>query len=659
MKKWLLVLVVGALFAFTHAARAGGPHTSVVLIVTNNHSLQLGRPQLRYADDDGARYYDLFVSFTDPSNVALLAELDQDSRKLFPHVVDHARRPTVAELKQAVARLKHRAQVERARGREVDFYFVYAGHGDVDRGQGFVELADGRFTGEELEQLLKTFPAKRKHVIVDACNSFFLVNARRPGGKRFATPRDAAARLSTELADVGVFLSTTSEADVYEWSELQSGIFSHAVRSGLSGAADADRDGRVSYRELRAFVGVAASQVTNPRYRPKVFARGPGGKLETALVDLGQARGTMVEVPGDRSRRLTVRDVNDIPRVDLHNEQGFPVRLLVGESWLDGAEIVERSEGAAPGTEHRFALVAPATDEARADAEPPGPIPETLSPPATLELAQLTSVQRRGGPRGPDRLFTMLFARPFGPRGLAQYEADLAKEPEPVFGVTDEQIERLDLVLDQIAGMQGSARRFSGGTFVGFGLGIGAVGVGVATSDAPREDRVTGGIVLGSVGLGLTAAGVSTLAIPSYSERLRQTYREGLTGAATPAQRELVYAATVEGFLLQAKKQRRVRHFMRGVGAATVLLGAGFAIGTQLDPENTAEEKQLFGIYGAFMGSMGVLEVGVSFLPTPIERMVTVWQDDPSHARDPKPMAIQLRPLPVRSGLGLGLQGQF
>jgi len=42
---------------------------------------------------------------------------------------------------------------------------------------------------------------------------------------------------------VGVFLSTSAESEVFGWSELQSGVFSHAVRSGLMGAADANHDG--------------------------------------------------------------------------------------------------------------------------------------------------------------------------------------------------------------------------------------------------------------------------------------------------------------------------------------------------------------------------------------------------------------------------------
>ncbi len=112
--------------------------------------------------------------------------------------------------------------------------------------------------------MLKSIPSTRSHVILDSCNSFFVLNARKPGGQRLAVTAEAAKSLSDRLPNVGVFLSTSAEAEVFEWSELQSGIFSHAVRSGLLGGADADGDGEVSYDELRGFIEVASQKVKTP-----------------------------------------------------------------------------------------------------------------------------------------------------------------------------------------------------------------------------------------------------------------------------------------------------------------------------------------------------------------------------------------------------------
>lgn len=281
---------LGALAAPADAQERPDAPLVLALVVTNNHSAELGRPELQYADDDGAKYYELFRMVAAPADVELLTDFDQDSTRLFPGAVSVAHQPTKANVLAAADRLAARARQAMSAGRPVAFYFVFAGHGDVDRGRGFLEVRDGRLTSDDLESMLKGFPATRAHVILDSCNSFFVLNPRRAGGRRVAVTEDAARSLSNRLPNVGVLLSTSAEAEVFEWSELQSGIFSHAVRLGLLGAADVDGDGRITYGEIGAFVDVASASVDNPLYRPKVFARGPNGRDDEPLFDSSRRR---------------------------------------------------------------------------------------------------------------------------------------------------------------------------------------------------------------------------------------------------------------------------------------------------------------------------------------------------------------------------------
>jgi hypothetical protein len=78
------VLITGA-----RPAEAG--HTAYALIVTNNHSGALGRPDLQYAPDDGARYYELFSTLAPADHITLLTEFDRDSARLFPALVSRFR----------------------------------------------------------------------------------------------------------------------------------------------------------------------------------------------------------------------------------------------------------------------------------------------------------------------------------------------------------------------------------------------------------------------------------------------------------------------------------------------------------------------------------------------------------------------------------------
>jgi hypothetical protein len=41
---------------------------------------------------------------------------------------------------------------------------VFAGHGDVDQGTGFIELADSRFTSRDLEQWLREVRGKEERI---------------------------------------------------------------------------------------------------------------------------------------------------------------------------------------------------------------------------------------------------------------------------------------------------------------------------------------------------------------------------------------------------------------------------------------------------------------------------------------------------------------
>ena len=70
------------------------------------------------------------------------------------------------------------------------FFFFYAGHGRVsDDGQGLITLQDGMFSRDDLyREVIAASPAHLNHIIIDACNSYFMVNSR---GSRAKSTRKA------------------------------------------------------------------------------------------------------------------------------------------------------------------------------------------------------------------------------------------------------------------------------------------------------------------------------------------------------------------------------------------------------------------------------------------------------------------------------------
>jgi hypothetical protein len=320
-----LALVAAVLLAQPPAPEVA-PARRFAVVVGWNAPPRPDLPTLRYADDDAVRWAVLLRSFG--VEVQLLTVLDPESRRLYGSGAPAGEAPTRRALETAMQQATTRIAAVKAQGARAVLYFVYAGHGDVEDGEGYVALADGRFFRRDLERVvLARSPADVNHVVVDACRSFYFVYGRGPGGQRkpwqgsyFSTETTA------RFPNTGFLLSSSSGAASHEWEEFQAGIFSHEVRSGLWGAADVNGDSRIDYREIEAFVRVANVTIRNERFRPSIVARPPRvGDAE--LVDLGAALGGHVRIEADAPRRQTLEDALGVRWADLHRGTGLAVTL--------------------------------------------------------------------------------------------------------------------------------------------------------------------------------------------------------------------------------------------------------------------------------------------------------------------------------------------
>jgi hypothetical protein len=305
------------------AARADGP-ARFALVIGVNQSGERDTPVLRYADDDAAGYLELFRTIG--ARTYLLSRFDDNTRRLHAQAMAEAQDPRRAELAATVAQVKADVARARARGVRTVLYFIYAGHGKVEDGRGYLALEDGRLYGADLERVIDATSADDTHVIVDACYSVFLAFSRGPGGERreargFSSLGGLGAR-----PNVGLLLSTSSARESHEWSEYQAGVFSHEVRSGLLGAADADGDGQVSYREIAAFIQRANAPVPNEKFRPDVYVKAPASA--PALVDLRAALERRLELGGDHPGHYLLEDARGVRLADFHNAPGQPLHLI-------------------------------------------------------------------------------------------------------------------------------------------------------------------------------------------------------------------------------------------------------------------------------------------------------------------------------------------
>jgi hypothetical protein len=391
-QRWL-ALALAAAFALSSSrdVRADDAvKATFALIMGSNLSVDEDLPPLKYADDDAASYLDLFRVLG--ARTYLLSRLDENTRRLHAQAAAEALEPRRATLEQVVSQIA--ADVTRARDRQVEtvLYIVYAGHGNVRDGEGYVTLEDMRITGTDLARIAASIPATRVHIIVDACASYYLAYSRGPGGERRPL---RGFQDSNQLANdprVGLLLSTSSARESHEWDGFQAGVFSHEVRSGLYGAADADGDGRVSYREIAAFVGQANSAIPNERFRPNILARPP--RNSDTLLDLRHGLERRLEIDGAHAAHYWLEDSRGVRLLDVNNGSDQAVHLV--RPTPDGPIFVRRSD-----TESEWVLP---------------------SSPDVVSLADLQAGQVRVSARGAaHEAFNLLFSRPFDRGVVARY----------------------------------------------------------------------------------------------------------------------------------------------------------------------------------------------------------------------------------------------
>ncbi len=320
--------IILALAAATSSAAVTATSRYAV-VIGHNHTPDPERASLRYADDDAARFYELLAPTLQDG--ALLAAFDDESQRTFASLIAKARPPTRAMVEATIEAFKSAIAADRSRGQRTELYFFYAGHGDVDDGVGYVNLADDRMTRDDFKRLILAEPrADATHVFVDACKSYFFVAGRGPGGER--RPQVAAFAGPDRTPGVGYVLSTSNDSESHEWSAFGGGIFAHEILSALAGGGDIDGDGRVDYEELAAFVAVANESIPYPRYRPSVYVRPPVENAQGSLFEPAALPGaTQLEIGAAAQGRLTLFDERGVRYADVNKGPGTRLQLALLE----------------------------------------------------------------------------------------------------------------------------------------------------------------------------------------------------------------------------------------------------------------------------------------------------------------------------------------
>lgn len=270
-------LTAAALFLFPAAATAQVERFAVV--VGND----VGQPpdvSLRYAEADASRMAGVLqeVGGVRPENLVLLRGQDADT------------------VRRALIAVNERV---RTAGRPTVLLVYYSGHAD----SGALHLGQSRLELGELEQLVRGSAAAFRLLVLDACRSGALTRVK--GGTPIP-PFDI--RLGERVAGEGAVFLTSSSAseDSQESDELKGSFFTHALVSGLLGAADENRDGRITLDEAYRYAYEATLRASSrtlagtqhPTFQYEL--RGAGDLVLATLEGRSQTR-AWLELPAGRT----------------------------------------------------------------------------------------------------------------------------------------------------------------------------------------------------------------------------------------------------------------------------------------------------------------------------------------------------------------------
>ncbi|MBL8027377.1 MAG: caspase family protein [Fibrobacteres bacterium] len=217
------------------------------LVIGNNIGLANEKP-LKYAVSDAKRVSDVFNA---------LSGVDKDRSYLCLN-------KDISEVEALLQEVSGRVKEIKKQDKSVQLTVYYSGHGGDD---GFhmngktLEVATIRKRFEEMDADLKI-------LIADACFSGALLDEK---GGRVIKPATVYSQKDLNVKGSIILTSSSAGEFSHESKDLKGSLFTHYFISGLRGAADYDRDSKISLWECYHFARVntlreAGESVQNPSF---------------------------------------------------------------------------------------------------------------------------------------------------------------------------------------------------------------------------------------------------------------------------------------------------------------------------------------------------------------------------------------------------------
>jgi hypothetical protein len=230
--------------------------------------------------------------------------------------------PSTRALDDAFDTLSTRVRAERTRGQRTELVVYYSGHAD----ESGILIGGARYDYARLRQRIRDVPADVHIAIVDSCASGSFTRIK--GG----TTKPPFLRDSANKVEGFAFLSSSSADEAAQESDrIGASFFTYFFVAALRGAADRNRDGRVTLGEAYHFayeqtLGQTQNTVHGPQHA--AYDMHLSGTGDVVITDLRSTASTLV-LPAALRGRVTIVDNQGRVAVELTKDAGEPLRLAL------------------------------------------------------------------------------------------------------------------------------------------------------------------------------------------------------------------------------------------------------------------------------------------------------------------------------------------
>lgn len=213
--------------------------SSIVFASENNESLSVERYALYVAANNGGAERDVLKYAASDAKKLMeamqeIGGINQDNSVILVE-------PKITDVENALQSFATTINQKKSNARRTEFIFYYSGHSD----ENALLLGEESYGYSQLKADINSVPSDIHVVMLDSCFSGNFIRAK--GGSR----QKSFLVDDSSVVSGHAYLSSSSESEASQESDLiQSSYFTHALITGLRGAADSSGDNKVSLNEL-------------------------------------------------------------------------------------------------------------------------------------------------------------------------------------------------------------------------------------------------------------------------------------------------------------------------------------------------------------------------------------------------------------------------